>query len=456
MGIHPFLTMRRLPTRDPRVGPSKGEEGMNVGARRQRRIAGRLRTGALPFGLARKALLLTGISVAVMAFGASAASASTQEYGFDGSAFGTQVLVGSTVQSGRSAYVTLGCDPTPGVTNTNTAASVDVPGLQTGTIDTSTASETIPTGVESTSSATTQTVSVLGGLITASAIDSESTTSYNTTTHSFAVSSAGTSFVALSVNGVPIGSPGPNTKVTLPGVGYVIFNQQTSHIGTTSARLTVIGIHVVVTLSTPLAPKGTQIYVSDASSSLTPPVTGVLHGLAYGTSANLASGTVIAGRSFPEYMPCLGTNGVTLTNSGASVSIPSILGSGTITDTANGTDNSTQLSGEMTSTVQDLDLLGGAVTASAVTADVTANGNPPTLGDNSSFLDLDVEGHAVSGTPPANTKETLPGIGTLWLHKVVETATSIKVIMIQIVVTAPSNPLVGTTINVGYAQVGIS
>jgi hypothetical protein len=35
----------------------------------------------------------------------------------------------------------------------------------------------------------------------------------------------------------------------------------------------------------------------------------------------------------------------------------------------------------------------------------------------------------------------LSGIGTLWLHRVVQTASGIRVIMIQLDVTVPSNPL---------------
>ncbi len=53
----------------------------------------------------------------------------------------------------------------------------------------------------------------------------------------------------------------------------------------------------------------------------------------------------------------------------------------------------------------------------------------------------------------------LPGIGTLWLHRVVQTGTSIRVIMIQLDVTVPSNPLglsPGTVIDIASAQVSVS
>ncbi len=421
-------------------------------------LASILRARPMPLVLPRRALLLTGIALAVTAFGASTASAAAQEHGFSASAYGTQVRVGNVVTSGRSAAVSLGCTSAIGVTHSNTAASVNVPSvLSTGTIDTRAASKTTTTGVGSTAMSKTQSANLLGGLVTATMIRSYTTTSYNTSTDRFHNSAAGTTFVGLVVGGHAItGTPPPNTKITLPGVGYVVLNQQSSHIGTSSASMTVIGIHLVVTATTPLAPSGTQVWVSFANSSLTGPVTGLLNGLSFGTSANLGT-TLIAGESFPEYMSCLGTGGATKSNTGAGVTIPGVLTSGTIDDTATGTVSSTEDSGEMTSTVQGLNLLSGTVTATAIKADVTATGNPPTLGDNSSFLGLQVAGHPeITDNVPPNTKLSLPGIGTLWLHRRIETPTGIKVIMIQLIIGSSGTGLpVGAVVDVGYARVGV-
>lgn len=389
------------------------------------------------------------------------ALAQTSEIGFQAYAFGSQVNVGSTVKSGRSAFVVLPCTPQVGVTRTNTVADVNAsPLLTSGTVDTTAASAGTTTGVASTASATVQNASLLGGLVSVTTVRSVSTSNRNSTNGAFSTSAAGTEFTGLSVDGIPIiGMPAPNTRISLPGVGYVILNQQYPAAGPGQTELTVIGIHLVVTVATPLAPIGTSIIVADAFSGLAGPVEGLLSGLAYGTNANVAK-TIIAGQSFPEYMPCLGTNGTTRTNSGAAVDIPGILTSGTVTDTANGTATATSVSGEMSSTVQNLNLVSGLVTATALKADVTAAGNPATLGDHSSFLGLEVAGFPrIGDTPPPNTKLTLAGIGTLWLHRVFKTTTSITVIMVQLVVTVSGNPLglaVGTTVNVAYARVGIS
>jgi hypothetical protein len=407
-------------------------------------------------------LLGAGVMLVGALGGASTAMATTQaaptakEMSFAGAAFGTEVNLASTVESGRSALSTLGCTEVAGITHTNSVASVGLPGILTsGTVTTSAASQDVAGGVASASSAETQGVSLLGGLVGATTIQSVSTTSRVSGT--YGTSAAGTEFLGLTVLGLPItGTPAPNTKITLPGVGYVELNQQTAHIRSGSARLTVIGIHIFVTLSTPLAPVGTQIIVSDASSSLGGPVSGLLGGVAYGASANVAN-TIIAGEEFPQPLGCLGTQGVTRQNTGAAVTIPAILGTGTVTDTAEGTVR--HVAAEVSSTVQGLNLLAGTVTATAVNSDVTLKGNPPALANNSTFVGLAVAGFpGITGTPPPNTKLNLAGLGTLWLTRQIKTSSRIVVIAIQLVVKVPGNPLglaVGTTVNIAYAGVGV-
>jgi hypothetical protein len=411
--------------------------------------------------LTRKALLLGSVAMAALTFGISTASASTQEFSFHGSAWGTSVRVGNVLKSGPSAFVPLSCTTAVGVTHTNTIAKVHVPNvLSSGTVNTKAASKATSTGVASTSSATTQHVNLLGGAVTATAIRSVSTTSHNTSTGKFHTSAAGTRFVNLVVGGKPFsGTPKPNQKITLPGIGYVVLNQQTSHIGSNSARMTVIGIHVVVTQNSQQAKSGTQVEVSVANSSLNGPIRGALTGLAYGTSANVGN-TVIAGKSFPKYMPCLGTGGKTRHNTGGGINLPGVLTSGTIDDTANGTVTSTEVFGRMTSTIQAANLLSGVISAKVIKADVSANGKPTTLRDRSFFVGLHVAGHpGIPDNVPVNTNVPVPGIGTLWLHRQVKTAHGIRVIMVQLVIGNPVNPAglpVGATIDVGFARVGVS
>jgi hypothetical protein len=413
------------------------------------------------FSLVAAGLMVAGtLGAAGPAAAAAHAGPAAAQLGFAGAAFGTQAKVGSIVKSGRSALSTLGCTDQTGITHTNTVASVGLPGVITsGTVTTSAASGQTPAGAGSASSATTEGASLLGGLVSATAIESVSTTTRNQGTGKLGVSAAGTAFLGLRVAGIPIGgTPAPNTKLTLPGVGYVVLNQQTGRVHADKAGLTVIGIHVVVTLSTPLAPAGTQVIVSDATSSLGGPVSGLLDGLSYGASVNVAS-TIIAGREFPEPLGCLGTGGGTRTNTGASVTIPAIANTDTVADTVEGTNTASAVSGEAASTVQGLNLLSGTVTATAIKADVTASGNPPTLANHSTFLGLSVAGFpGITDDVAPNTRLSLAGLGTLWLNRQIKTANKITAIMVQLDVKVPDNPLglrPGTVVNIAYASVGI-
>src|SRR5262249_32665390 len=117
---------------------------------------------------------------------------------------------------------------------------------------------------------------------------------------------------------------------------------------------------------------GTQLIVGDAFSSLAVANgPGLLYGYGYGTSI---SGSVIqSGPTAPAYLPCLGTNGQTTTATLASLNVPAVLKSGTITDTATGNITPSLVSGRTTATVQALNLLKGLVTVDALTVAANAS-----------------------------------------------------------------------------------
>src|SRR5579875_501403 len=348
-----------------------------------------------------------------------------------------------------------------GVTHTNTAASVGAaPVLTSGTIDTSAASKTTASGYAATSSSTVQGLSALAGLVSATAVKSVSTSSEQSNGHTFSVSAAGTKFVDLKLPGRTInGKVKANTRITLPNVGYVVLNQQVKKVTSSSATLTVIAAHVYVKTAYQGVAAGTQVAVGFATSKIGGPVYGLLSGVAYGANAHVGT-AVIAGALFPEYLSCLGTDGKTKTNSGAAVKLPGIATSGTVTDTAAGTVTATSATGTVTSTIQGLNLLSGEVKAKVIKADVTESSTAPKRTDNSTFTGLSVAGHPGLGDNIApNTKITLTGLGTLWLHRRYHGADSITVIMIQLDVTSASNPYglkVGTKVNVGYTHVSVS
>ncbi|MCA1696240.1 MAG: hypothetical protein LC749_16815, partial [Actinobacteria bacterium] len=258
-------------------------------------------------------------------------------------------------------------------------------------------------------------------------------------------------------------TPGPNTKITLAGIGYVVLNEQITNIQAKKAVFTVNMIHIVVTQANLLnLDVGLNIIVSHAKSDLEGPTTAVLDGRAYGTQANIAGSLLKSGPSALVQMPCLGTNGIIRTNSVLTVNLPGILTSGTVKDTAQGTVGDTSAMGETTSTIEGLNLLDGLVKATVIKADAHATSNNGVFSFSdagSQFLGLSVSGHPeITADVAPNTKIELLGLGTLYLHRVIKTPNNITVRMIELKVTNGSNvfglPL-GSDIQVGVAEASV-
>jgi hypothetical protein len=122
-----------------------------------------------------------------------------------------------------------------GVTNTFGAAWLT--SITTGQIDSGL--------VTVTTSAEAADVNILTGLITANTVVALATSYANGMTA--ASESNGSTLLDLVIAGVPYadGAPAPNSRVELPGVGYVVLNEQISTgDGVRSTSLTVNMIHV--------------------------------------------------------------------------------------------------------------------------------------------------------------------------------------------------------------------
>ena len=91
------------------------------------------------------------------------------------------------------------------------------------------------------SSATLGKVSILNGLITANGVVAMASSTISNS------NAEGSSLANLVVNGVQVSDPAPNTRMDLPGVGYVVLNEQIpTGDGVTSSGITVNMIHVVL------------------------------------------------------------------------------------------------------------------------------------------------------------------------------------------------------------------
>lgn len=399
-------------------------------------------------------MVLAGVILSFTAFGQA-------QTGYSGKAYGTKVTVApgsSSITSGTTAVSQL-CTESTGVSDMNSAAAVSIAGVATtGVIDTSVSSSVVGSGSASTAVSTVNGLSLLGGLVSADAVTSASSSIMSGSGYS--TSSTGTIFTNAKVLGLPILlNVAPNTKIVLPGVGYVLLNEQISKVTSTSAKLTVNAVHIHITLGGILGlPVGSQIVVASAESSTRASVA-LLSGFAYGTDVRLA-GILDAGRTADVTLACTGDTSEE-TNNVAGVDLPGVLNTGAVHTTAVGTVGTSSTNGETTASVAGLNLLSGLVAATTITADASAstNGSGVTLSDNGSiFVGLAVSGHPEIVNPSANTHVSIAGLGTLWLHRVIQTSTSIEVRMVELVVDA-DNTLglpIGADVRISVAKVGLT
>lgn len=405
------------------------------------------------------------IAVAALGTALAPATAATAAlapaFVYSGSAYGTSVNVSNTVTSGPSALVTLGCTSQSGAHRENTTVGANVGSLLHSASVKSTV-DTFASPTKMSSSSTVQNLSLLNGLVQATAVRGQSNTTK--TAAGFQSDSAGSTFVSLTIAGAPHAATAPpNSFVFLAGYGYLVLNQQFATTTLTAQHYYVTAIHLVINQTNVLGiPVGTNVIVGRAVSGLSGPVVSTVGGFSYGTSANLPGNVLTSGPSFIASVPCEGTNNVEVVNTGAGINIPNVLVSGTIRDTAKGTVNATIASAETTSTVDSTNVLAGLVNATVIKADAHAGKTAAdviTLGDGGSqFATLTVSGFPlINANVGPNTSVSIAGLGTLWLHRVIRTSTSIEVRMIELVVNQSNSRglPIGTDIRVAVAYAAI-
>jgi hypothetical protein len=319
------------------------------------------------------------------------------------------------------------------------AAGVNLPPIVSGGAVNTNASSSLDTAQ---AVADTASISLLSGLISAQEITAVTTTTIDSS-GVLHVSSAGTMVNNLVVLGhLYNGTVPANTRITLPLLGYVVLNEQTSTVGTSTASLAINMIHVHVTGINLLGLQiGTEIIVSSATS-------GIINVFAPAIVTGGAFATQVTGQPLtsaqtaPVALPCLGTGGTVLTNTLTGLSLTSILTSGTVTDTAESSLGPVASSGVTTSTVQNLNLLSGLASASLIKAQTNTFINSSThylISGSGQFIGLSVAGHPeINDNVPPNTQVPIAGLGTLYLYRVINNFPaphSVEVRMVELVVT---------------------
>jgi hypothetical protein len=381
--------------------------------------------------------VMLGLFLAV-AF-ASPTGAAQRRTLFSGDGYGSYAFAGKSVVSGKTAFVGVGCGSKAGThvensMQSNQEENENTGSMSTGSVETSADAIQSQSVTKTLTKATAHGVSLFKGRITASRVKAVSTTLKDG--KGMRTSPTGTALTDLAVDGdVFKVEPGPNTRITLAGLGYVVLNEQFGANDGRTATLVVNGIHVYVTERNPMGiPVGTQYIVGHARSALKPTGKAAVGGQAYGHKL-FERQRAQSGPSAIVYMPCTGTGGQTLTNTLSGVGHPNAFQLGTVKDTAIGRVGKSSATSLMTSSVQSVNLLNGLVTADAVKAVARGSkeGDARTFTNaGSKFVNLVVAGRPIGKETGPNTAIDLPGIGTLWLQRVIRTSNGIEVRMIEL------------------------
>ncbi len=318
------------------------------------------------------------------------------------------------------------CRGTRGVVEEKTTSSINAQGvLSVKTTDATAYGDKTRTAATTTQSSTVTGLNLLGGLITADAL--QAVASVNATPDKLTKSDAGTTITNLVVNGTPVAPDVPdNTVLTLPGIGTVTVKAVNTGKNSQQAQESVQMLLVEVSKTNSFGlPVGAKLVIAQAKASYErkqPEV--ALSGGGSGLHANADAGTLLdeaAGSAGSIGIPgCSGTNGKTLTKSVTNIDVPGLLAIGTITNTAFGGMKGKATVAATSSTTSNVSLLGGLLTATSIAAFAQESSTggadtPSTAG--SGFTGLAIAGLPVDPNTPPNTSLSLPGIGSVIVNE---------------------------------------
>ncbi|HZU68978.1 MAG TPA: choice-of-anchor P family protein [Ktedonobacteraceae bacterium] len=414
--------------------------------------------------IALSALLPSTVAVA------NAASAIPRSSLFPGvpNAYGYAVYVLAPSGSGGTSYgpsvpVGLSCTTPPGtnsITNSGPALPAD-PLILSGTANASITLNRTQGSLTIQTSEDIHNLSLLGGVIAANDIHALVT---STSSPAGASSTNSSTFSGLMVNGTPENNnPAPNTKLSLPGLGSVILNEQSGPFnGSNSTSIGVVAMDIQISSSNSLGiATGTRIVLAFVQSAIAPAaVTATTYGL-YGLG--LGGSTPNVGPGAVAGISCKGGSS---SSSSSGISSSAIGSTGTEASSASGQLTSSSAVASSQNSISNLNLLSGLVSANKVTTLANASWNSSGSSSRSgsaTFQNASVDGTALPTNPAPNTRENLPGIGYALINEQSgsndSSGANETVIAIDIYVTVANNSLglpVGARIIVSLASAGAS
>jgi hypothetical protein len=368
--------------------------------------------------------------------------------------------LGHTVTSDLTSQSSVDTTST-GVRSTNTLATASVSRLLTvGAISTDASSAAVPHGVQLTTHARTANVSLLGGAITAKAVD---TVDVARVVSGKASSTIRTTFVGLKIAGTTLPATiSQNFGVRIPGVAQVTLNGAYSAAKGDTIMTTGVGLYVSLLKARGTNPIGTEIYLNPTYGAIAPtaPVTGAnIGGYAYGSSVYASAGKLFDAKSGPTAQisqPMNGTRGLNQYNRTASVDVAPVATVSAITSTANGVKSAGTASySTMSTKLAGINLFNGLIRADALTGSASVKELPDgstRASTSTSLVNLVVAGRSLPVDVSPNTVIRVAGLGKVTIRSEARSANQALVKVLDIVITTKGYGLpVGAEVQVGVA-----
>ncbi|MGW7686482.1 choice-of-anchor P family protein [Kribbella sp. NPDC054772] len=378
----------------------------------------------------------------------SGSASASPVFGYSGYSYGTDVESG-LANSGPQVISKFGCttDATKADKNDLAAANVNNQAIaRTVKTDTHGFNDKSGTGVISTATAADVKV---GNLLTLTGVKTTTTSKYSNGQLSY---SGSTSFAGVKIGAITVPSllnPKPNTKVAVPGLGYIVLNR-VGGVKTASGIYSYAQAVVLhATVKNQFIPQGVDVAVLKTRAEISKPATALVIGSAYGTQAT-ADKLAVSGPTSLQ-TTCQGTEGKTVKVAVGELNIPKVAYVGGVYTTKNGAIGEDKSYINFTSHVAGVKvgtLSIGAVESSA-SAWKTKDGKAG-VSSSSSIASIKVGNKTYPVAVGENKTLDIPGVAKLTFNQVVRQKRYIEVNALVVDVYS-----LNTKVVVGHSAAGV-
>ncbi|MBC9732662.1 choice-of-anchor P family protein [Nocardioides marmotae] len=368
------------------------------------------------------------------------------EFAMKATGYGTRVQGGAVpLQSGTTAYQTIGCTNKAGLSRKNDLAAVSLPGL--GEV------EGVRTRVNTFTNKKLGRTSVVSqhdvarvklGPLVLRGVSSKATVWHDKDGFHQSVE---TTLLGIRAGNQTFPIPAPNVPITIPGVATVHLGDQNGYANKQGAYAAGNAIKVV------LHPTDTVVRIAHSAAKMNRGVkSGRFRGQAHGTQIDALDENIRSGPLPLSYMPCQGTNGKVREKAVAGLDLAGQIVVGAVRNRQMGKQDQKKATGWTESTVAGIKLGPLEINAVKARANVTRfrdgrikrNANGTTIGE------IVVNGQA-QAIPPIGQALEIPGLLRLEAGIVEKTRLGIKVTALRLTLLDGT----GATVDLGNARMEI-